>query len=462
MPEAREIVPGMFAWVFDSPLMRRVLADGNVGAVPAVFRASAGLSLYEVADLAGRSRHAIGSYELGKRGALHDDRAFGQFAAAVDLPYLALLPYWFRDPGIAVAGGRALAAVLEALGVEMSRRDLGGLAVVSMAAAMLPEVPVPSRVTSAHIRYLHVSADTLYRQDQAVGGAALLLAGLRSWRRARRMLRESGCTEDIKRQLYAVTVEMGVCAGWVALSAGDHALARRLYAEARSVAGEAGKEARSPAEEAENRVLTAHALTNSSMLANYVARTGPDRGPARDSLRLACQAADVAHRAPAPRLRAQIAFRHAVAASLLGDKAAFRSAITRARRELDQAPRASEPGWGGLVDETQITGEEAVGYANLGEFARGEKLFHPVLGDGGLSPRRRANYGSHLALSLLGQGAHKDAIAAATTVLSVFESGVTSGLALNNLRPVRIAARRADDEEFCTRYDAAERTLTAV
>jgi len=36
---------------------------------------------------------------------------------------------------------------------------------------------------------------------------------------------------------------------------------------------------------------------------------------------------------PIPRLHALIVLRHAGAASLLGDKAAFRSAITRARRE---------------------------------------------------------------------------------------------------------------------------------
>jgi hypothetical protein len=47
-------------------------------------------------------------------------------------------------------------------------------------------------------------------------------------------------------------------------------------------------------------------------------------------------------------------------------------------------------------------------------------------------------------------------------VLSALENGVTSGLALNELRPVRVAARRADHEEFCARYDAVERSLTAA
>ncbi len=326
---------------------------------------------------------------------------------------------------------------------------------------MFPEVPVPSWVTAAHIRYLQVSVDTLYRQDRAVGGGALLLAGLRSWQRARRMLKESGCTGDIKQQLYTVTAEMGVCAGWVALSAGDHEQARRLYAEARSLAEEAGKEARSPAEEARIRVLTAHVLSDSSMLANHVARTGPDRDPARAGLRLACQAADAARREHAPQLCALIAARHARAAALLGDKAAFRSAITRARRELDRGMSDGDPEWSRFVDEAEINANEAGGHVDLGELARGERLLRRVLDDG-LSPRHQANHGANLAISLLGQGARMDAIDAATTVLSALESGVTSGLALSKLRPVRVAARRADHDEFCTRYDAIKRSLTAA
>jgi hypothetical protein len=93
MPAARDIVPGMFTWPFDSPLMRRTLADHNLGAVPAVFRASSGLSLYDVAALVGWSRHTIGSYELGGRAALHDDRVFRQFAGG-----------WGGQEGSAVAG----------------------------------------------------------------------------------------------------------------------------------------------------------------------------------------------------------------------------------------------------------------------------------------------------------------------------------------------------------------------
>src|SRR6266851_3814879 len=216
MPAAREAVPGTFAWPFDSPLMRRVLAERNLAAVPAVFRASAGLSLYDVADLVGWSRHTIGSYERGKRGALHDDRVFGQFAAAVDLPYVAMLPYLLRDPDAALLGAGLLGLVLEALGVDVDRRGFGGLAAGAAAAAMLPEIPVPSRVSAAHIRYLEVCANTLISRDRQVGGAAVLRSGLRVWQRAQRMLDESRYTDTIESQLRWVTADLALCVGQLA------------------------------------------------------------------------------------------------------------------------------------------------------------------------------------------------------------------------------------------------------
>ena len=198
-----------------------------------------------------------------------------------------------------------------------------------------------------------------------------------------------------------------------------------------------------------------------SKLASHVARAGADRTPARDGLELAYRAADEARYEPMPRLNALVAIRHAEAASLLGDKTAFRSAITRARRELDRGPRASEPGWMRYVDETEITGVEAKGYWGLGEMDSAEKLYRGVL-DRELKPLVRAFHGADLSRMLLGWGAREDAITEAVAVLSELENGVTSTRSLAELRPVRIAARRADNEEFCTRYDAVERKLKSL
>ena len=162
------------------------------------------------------------------------------------------------------------------------------------------------------------------------------------------------------------------------------------------------------------------------------------------------------------RLHALIALRHASAASLLGDKAAFQAAIAQARRELDRGPRDGDPPeWLRFVDETEITGVEARGWLNLGDAHRSARLYRQVLA-AGLSTRNRASYGAGLADALLKQGARQDAVAAAMDVLPALEGGVTSMRCLNRLRLVRQAAgNTAGAQEFCERFDAVEQALAA-
>ena len=162
------------------------------------------------------------------------------------------------------------------------------------------------------------------------------------------------------------------------------------------------------------------------------------------------------------RLHALIALRHASAASLLGDMAAFQAAISQARHELDRGPRDSDPPeWLRFVDDTEITGIEARGWLNLGDAHRSAALYRQVLADVP-GTRDRASYGAGLADALLKQGARQDAVAAAAEVLTALEAGVTSMRCLIRLRIIRQAARdTAGAQEFCERFDAIERTLTA-
>jgi hypothetical protein len=198
------------------------------------------------------------------------------------------------------------------------------------------------------------------------------------------------------------------------------------------------------------------------MLHAELARTGPSREPARRALRLAFQAQDEGRYLPVPRLHALIALRHASAASLLGDKAAFHRAIAHAARELDRGPEdKNPPQWLRFVDRTEITGVEARGWLNLGDPGRSALLYRQVLASG-LSPRNRASYGAGLADALLKQGARQDAVTAAMDVLPAIESGVTSMRCLNRLRLVRQAAATTPGaEEFCARFDSAEQALAA-
>jgi transcriptional regulator with XRE-family HTH domain len=442
MQASREMVPQPL-WLFDSLLLRGVLAEVNMPAVPAVVRGACGLSQRDLAAMVGWNPATLSYYERGQRDGLFDIRTVLQFVDAVGMPRGVLLPLVFADPGAGLAAGAE-----DETGMDLSRRGFSGLAAAAGVAAALPPVTSMRAVSSSHLRYWRACTDALYARDRAVGGTVLLAPALQQWQRVRLALSAVPAGEP-GRQLAVVAGELALCTGWIALDGGRLPLAQPLYKEARELAVAAG-----------DAVLAVHALTNQSMLCAELARTGPSREPARQALRLAYQAADEGRYIPVPRLHALIALRHASAASLLGDKAAFQAAIAVARRELDRGPRGGDPPqWLRFVSETEITGVEARGYLNLGEASRSALLYRKVLASR-LSPRNRASYGAGLADALLRQGARQDAVAAAMEVLPSLEGGVTSMRCLSRLRLVRQAAGgTAGAEQFCERFDAAERAL---
>jgi transcriptional regulator with XRE-family HTH domain len=442
MKAAREMPPQP-SWLFDSPLLRQVLAEVNLSAVPAIVRAACGVSQRDIATMAGWSQPTLSYYERGVRDGMYDIRAALQFADAVGMPRVALLPLVFADADAGLAGGDGTSMEL------LSRRGFGGLAAAAGLSAALP-MPAPRRVTSSHIRYWSACADTLYARDRSVGGTALLPLAMQQWRRVRLAARESG-TGETGGGLLAAAGEMALCTGWVAMDSGQPQLARPLYEEARELAVGSG-----------DTMLGVHVLTNQSMLHAELARTGPSRDPARQALRLAFQAQDEGRYLQVPRLHALVALRHGSAASLLGDKAAFRTAMTQARRELDRGPRdESPPQWLRFVDHAEVTGVEARGWLNLGDYNRSAELYRQVL-ESDLSSRNRASYGAGLADALLKQGARQDAVTVAMNVLPALEGGVSSVRCLNRLRLIRQAAgNTAEAREFCDRFDAIDQATAA-
>jgi transcriptional regulator with XRE-family HTH domain len=438
MKAAREM-PSQPSWLFDSPLLRQALAEVNLPAVPGIVRAACGVSQKDLATMTGWSEAVLSYYARGIRDGMYDVRTVLQFADAVGMPRAALLPLVFADADVSLTSGQR-----NGTGAEQSR--LGGHA----AEPGLPAVSAPRRASSAHIRYWQACADVLYARDRSVGGTVLLPLAMQQWRRARLAAREDGGGET-GIQLLAAAGELALCTGWIALDAGRLLLAQPLYEEARELAAGSG-----------DVVLGVHVLANQSMLHLELARTGPGREPARQALRLAFQAQDESRYLPVPRLHALIALRHASAVALLGDKAAFQKAVTQARRELDRGPEDEDPPeWLRFVDHAEITGIEAHGWLYLGDPGRSTVLYRQVLASR-LSPRNRASYGAGLADALLKQGARQDAITAAMDVLPALEDGVTSTRCLNQLRLVRRAAASTPGaEEFCARFDTAERTQAA-
>jgi transcriptional regulator with XRE-family HTH domain len=444
-------------WLWDSSPWRDALARTDLPVALAVFRAASGLSQHQLAAITGWSQGTLSFFETGQRETLYDIRVLLRFADTVDIPREALLPLilgrtgaalpddWFPEVTLADVG------VQEETDVDLDRRTFGGIAAGAAAAAAFPEITVPSRVTAAHVRYLRTCIDSLCSRDQAIGGAALLKQALRQWQRARRMLDESDYAEPIGRDLLGVTGNLAARVGWLAFDAANVPIARRMYSEALMLASSSN-----------DRILSAHVLDLSSMLSSYVARTsGSGRGLAREGLRLADQAADVARHEHIPRLHALIALRRANAVSLLGDKPAFRSAIARARHELDRGASAEDPEWIRFVDESEIAGQEAVGHQNLGDPATASELHRHSLDVTSLSPRNRACGRAQLAGALAESGDVSEAVTEGLAVLSALSDGVTSIRTLNYLYPIRTAAEKSAAGEFCMRFDAVARQLGA-
>jgi transcriptional regulator with XRE-family HTH domain len=436
---AREM-PARPLWVFDSLLLREALAQVNLAAVPAIVRAACGLSQRDLATIVGWNPATLSYYERGQRDGMFDVRTVLQFADAVGMPR-ALLSLVFADIAAGQAGSTGCG-----VSVELSR---GGLA--SLEAAISPLASVPQSASGSQARYWRACIAALYIRDRAVGGTALLPSALQQWQRAVRTVQGTSAGGSAL-QLLEAAAELALCTGWIALDAGHLTLVQPLYEKARELAASAG-----------DVTLAVHALISQSMLHAEMARTGPSPESARQALGLAYQAADEGRYVPMPPLHALIALRHAGAASLLGDKAAFQAAIGQARRELNRGPWDGDPPqWLRFVSETEITETEATGYLDLGDATRSAMLYRQVL-TSDLSPRNRASNGAGLADALLRQGADREAVATATDVLAALESGVTSVRCLNRLRLIRRAVDNiAWAQEFRERFDAAEQALTAT
>src|SRR6266851_6893477 len=446
---AREPGSGTPSWLYDSPPMRRALARDNIPLFSVVFRAASGLSQHDLARVTGLSQSTISCIETRRRRPLDVTRKFLRFTDAIGMPRVALLPFLLGREDVTLAD----IGIPEGTGTDVDRRTFGGVAAGMLASAALPGAQVPDRVDAAQIRYLRASLERMYIRDRTVGGGAVLREALGHFRRARQMLDESDYTETIGRQLLAAAAELCRFTGWGAYDRGDQQLARRLYSEADMLAGDTG-----------DNELILHVCAVMARQSAYLARVYERRGLAREALRFADRAADAARHEPSPRLHAVAAMRQAVAHAQLGDEVAFRSSITRARRALDRGDHPSDPAWvRRSATHGQVTAHDAMGWERLGSPARAVALYRAELGDESDLARNRICTHSYLAGALLDEGDVTLAIDEGRAVLSSFATAqMTSARPVNAMRPVRLAAENAGDEEFCGHFDAVERTLAAT
>jgi transcriptional regulator with XRE-family HTH domain len=437
---ARDLENVGSTWLWDSQPMRDALARRDLSAAMVIFRASSGLSQQDLADVMGWSQSKVCLIERGQRDTLFDIRELLRFADMVNMPRWALVPLLLGNPDATLAGD------LEnhgnsGVGDIVDRRRFNGFVAGAAAALAIPVGAIPARVTKAHARYLRTCADSWYTRDQVVGGAALLAQAMRQWRQARRMLDESSYTEQTGRELMNATGELAICVGWLSYDGGDQQAARRLYSEALLLANQA-----------DDQSLAAHVLEKMSLQSAHLAREG-NRGQAREAIRLSTRAADLVRRDPTPRLHSLIAARQAIAYAALGDGQGFKTAMTRAWRELDRGWSVDDPVWLQFVVPAEITIHEAKGQAYLGNHNCAVALYRRSLDDPDLSRRNRACYQAQFAAALANSGDAATAISEGLSVLPMLEQDLASPRIVLELRPVRSSAGQLGAKEFCERFD---------
>lgn len=454
--EASGIVP---TWVWDSAPLRTALARVDLAAFAALVRRSSRLSLEALGAVVGEgwSKPRMSMIENGRRDTLYDIRKLLAFVDSVGMPRTALAPLILGEPD-ATLDDDDVAVWWGVNAMDMSRRVFTGL---TGGLAMAAVLPVPERVDLAHVRYLQTALTRLHDQDDVLGGGGVLAQCLRLFARARRMLDESDYTATVGRQLLVVTADLGIKSAWSAYDAEDQGLARRLYERSALLVDSAG-------DAAQRAYLNANLVQQSTCLAR---RTGR-KDLAREALRFAERAEDAARDQPSPTLRALVSLRRGLAHAQVGDEAAYRSAITAARRELDRGPHEADTLRTRFVRPSEITLYEALGRAQLGGGAQAVRLHEAVLADTTRSPRDQAYFRALSAGNLVAAGDTEQAISHGLTALSGLGSSLMSVRVLRELRPVREAvgatgtgatgAGAAGATEFRERFDAAARALRAA
>lgn len=411
-----------------------------MGTVLAIVRTATRLSQLDLGTLLGWSQSLVARIEAGQRDTLFDVRELLRVADTLDMPREALAPLLLGAPNATLSSGTDSQENDD----RMNRRTFttGLLAVIGLAPA-LDRVQVPERVDLAHVRFLRAGIDRLYWRDQQFGGAMLARDGLRQYHRTRRMLEEADFTEPVGRSLLTASGQLAVAVGWLAYDAGDQQLARDLYAQASLLA-----------QEADDTVLTIMVMEKMALQSVFLARRDRRPGIARQAIRTAVRAVELARYERTPRLHALLAAREAIAYAAIGDEGAYRSAITRAYRELDGGVSTEDPTWLQFVIPAEVRVAEAKGRIYLGDPAGAVCLYEESLAEN-LSPRNRLNYRAQKAAALALNGDHDAAVSEGLLVLPELESQIASPRTLSELQPVRDAAEQIGNEEFCIRWDAA-------
>ena len=324
---------------------------------------------------------------------------------------------------------------------DMKRRTLMQWGVVTTAAATVGIGP-GSSVGLSDVTRLQRSAARLHSLDQQHGGDALWQSAIAQAHEGVQLLEYGTYTESVGQALLTATGQLQICAGWLALDAGQHDVARTCFTDALAMSHQAN-----------DAQTETRALANLAYQANLLERP-------REALRYATGAEHTAqNKANMPWLAAFPYLRMAIGGSLSGEARVADRSIAQARRVLDRDNDAEPEAWSSFLSQLEVDGIEGTCALNLNQPARAERLLEQTIaGYAAKLARNMAAWRVRLARARVDLGEIDGAAIAAHAALDDLEGQVTSWRVSTELDAVavRLSAYQevAGVESFFVRYRA--------
>ncbi len=324
---------------------------------------------------------------------------------------------------------------------DMQRRILMKWGAAATAAASL-STSAGTAVGMADVKRLQRAAARLHSLDQQHGGNTLWHAALAEARDGMQLLEYGSYTDTVGQHLLTATGQLQICAGWLALDAGQHEVARSCFGEALSMSRQAN-----------DVQIETRALANLAYQSNVLARP-------REALRYAVGAEHAATGhgstvwlATIPQLRL------AIGSSLAGNARDADHAISNARRALERDNEAANEEWSAFLSPMEIDGIEATCAIELQRPGRAERLLEQTIaGYATQFARNLAGWRVRLARARLDKGAVDGAAEAAHSALDDLTGEVASWRVSTELDAVAkrlIAYPKVDGvERFLVHYQA--------
>ncbi|MEU4283577.1 hypothetical protein [Nocardiopsis dassonvillei] len=203
---------------------------------------------------------------------------------------------------------------------------------------MRPTLSLPDRVTAQDVADLTRITDLMERWDFLYGGALSLTAVLGQLEHVRMIYQTSSCTPQVRTLLQSALARTAKVAAWMAVDAGDLAVARRCWLLGLSMATDADD-----------------ALVKISLLTD-MARAAIHTGRAQDALSLMALAGASAG-AATQTVRTAMAAVTARAHGALGQRDDCRSQIDTAYAHFSRRDPEEDPAWMAFYDAAQLAGD---------------------------------------------------------------------------------------------------------